>query len=178
MKSSFSLDLKLKAPRSRLAERREIRILEAAGGQSPQAIRAARKLVAASRQNVRFLNRHLKSYRPWLKLPALVDNVLYLAYTITVKDAAPFRASELRQALDQKGIETSSEFDFSPDKAGGRGFDPKPLEILTNDEHTFCLACHQYLTIRDLEYIIGVFESFFAGIRSPHPYNEGYKGRG
>lgn len=179
MKSSFSLDLKLKAQRPRLAKRRRhIRILEAAGEQPPEAVKAARKLVAASRQNVGFLNRHLEPYRAWLKLPALVDNVLYLAYTVTVKDTAPFEASELRRALAKKGIETSSEFSFSPKDTGRRRFDTKSPGICTDDENTFCLACHQYLTIPDLECIVEIFESFFAGIRSPHPYNESERGLG
>ncbi len=172
MKDPFSLDLKLKTPRHRHVNDRNIRILEAAGDQSPQAVKAARKLVAASRQNVGFLNRHLKPYRDWLELPALVDNVLYLAYTINVKDTAPFGASELRRALAQEGIETSSEFSFSPHETCRRRFDLKSSGRPTDDESTFCLPCHQYLTIRDLEYIVAAFESFFAGMRSSHPYNE------
>jgi dTDP-4-amino-4,6-dideoxygalactose transaminase len=151
MKSTFTLDLKRLSRSARPMTPRNIRILEAACDQSPQAVKAAEKLVAACRENVRFLNRHLQSYRAWLDIPPLVDNVLYLAYTVTVKDGAPFCSSELRRALGRAGIETSPEFSF----------DQTTAVESSGGESTFCLPCHQYLTIQDMEYIIDTFESFF-----------------
>ncbi len=159
MKSYFSLDLRRLSRSGRPGVRRDIRILEATDDQSPQAIRAAEKLVAACRENVRFLNRHLNPYRAWLDLPALIDNALYLAFTVTVKKTAPFHPNELRRALKRAGIETSREFSFDR------------IKVADNDggDATFCLPCHRYLTIRDMEYIIDTFESFFDKIRQSRP---------
>lgn len=155
MKNSFTLDLRRTSRVNRMGSKRTIRLLEAASDQSPEAVKAAEKLVAACRENVRFLNRHLKPYRAWIDLPALVDNVLYLAYTVTVKKTAPFRSDELRQTLVRAGIEAPAQFSFDrgiPDDRDG-------------DDTTFCLPCHRYLTIRDMEYIIDTLETFFDDVR-------------
>ncbi len=153
MKNSFTLDLR-RLSRPRLpGPRRNIRLLEAAADQSPEAVKAAEKLVAACRENVRFLNRHLQPYRAWLDLPKLIDNALYLAYTVTVEKTAPFDAGELRRVLHDAGIETSARFSFD--------------RTATDDTESdaFCLPCHRYLTIRDMEYIMDVIESFFNEMR-------------
>lgn len=153
MSRSLSLDLRRTSRMRRPGARRNIRLLEAAADQSPEAVRAAEKLVAACRENVRFLNRHLQPYRAWLNLPKLIDNALYLAYTVTVEKTAPFGVGKLRRALHDAGIETSSRFSFDRTTADD------------TESNAFCLPCHRYLTIRDMEYIIDVFESFFDQIR-------------
>ncbi len=154
MSGTFTLDLRRSPRLDRPAMYRNLRLLEAADEQSPQAVRAAEKLVIASRENVRFLTRHLKPYQDWLDLPALVDNALYLAFTVTVRKTAPFGARALRRELRIAGIETSENFRFGKAAVDDDG-----------DCRTFCLPCHQYLTIRDLEYIIDTFETFFAQVR-------------
>jgi dTDP-4-amino-4,6-dideoxygalactose transaminase len=164
MKSSFSLDLRRQSRRHHAGVRRNIQMLEAADAQSPGAIRAAEKLVAACRENVRFLNRHLEPFKVWLDFPRLDNNVLYLAYTVTVKESAPFEPRDLRRALAEAGIETRPEFSFSPAGQSRHGVVGEISGGYEDEWNTFCLPCHQYLTIRDLEYIIDACESFFADI--------------
>ena len=101
------------------------------------------------------------------ELPVLVDNALYLAYTIKVRDNAPIGAFDLRKKLAKAGIETSPAYSFAalPEEtytgtAANRIAKQTPLG--KHDTQAFCLGCHQYLTILDLEHIVKVFESIFS----------------
>jgi len=130
---------------------------------SPDA-RRADQLVIACRENVRFLNHHLQQFEQYLVLPPLVDNILYLAYTITVKREAPFTADQLRRHLAEAGIETKSDFGFAAgpeDILAALGVSDGGLDI-----DTFCIGCHRYVTILDLAHIIDMFESFFARLET------------
>ncbi|MCP4569529.1 MAG: hypothetical protein GY841_18285 [FCB group bacterium] len=130
------------------------------------ATRTAEKMAAAGRENIRFLNRHLKAYDQFLCLTPDVDNVLYLAYTITVRDDAPFTADDLRIHLAKAGIESRPNFGFV--------FDAEAYHLTTandrlkavsgTDQKSFCLACHQFLTILDLQHIIETCDSFLGRI--------------
>ena len=137
--------------------------------------KTAEKIVASSRENVYFLNRHLKRYDKWLTLPAEVDNTLYLAYTVTVKAEAPFTADELRLWLTHNEIETQPAFTFVtpetvPASIQHRFGTPSAQK---NSADVFCLPCHHYVAIPDLMRIVEGFESFFlrfpesAAITSP-----------
>ena len=138
---------------------RAIRVVEGAcDPTSPQAT-AADKLVRACRENVRFLNRHLAPFDKYLDLPPLIDNVLYLAYTVRVKDGAPFRAADLRRWLSGAQIDTAPTFSFTVDRHDTIGDGDA-------DSDSFCIACHQYLTILDLQQIVAAFESYFASINA------------
>lgn len=137
-------------------------------GHSPEA-RCADQIVIACRENVRFLNYHLRRFVQYLTLPPIIDNTLYLAYTVTVKPEAPFTAGHLRSHLAQAGIQTSTDFGFS-----GRPDDVWEKLGISNgnkDADSFCIACHRYVTILDLEHIIDMFESFFAGLGGEGRYN-------
>jgi hypothetical protein len=122
--------------------------------ESPEA-KTASRLVAACRANVDFLNRHLARFEKYLTLPAVSDNALYLAYTISVKDTAPFAALELRLKLEKRGIETRSHFSFTDDNllTVNRGAFRTTERILSLGE-TFCIGCHHLLTIPDLQQIV------------------------
>jgi len=134
---------------------------------SPEA-RRADQLVIACRENVRFLNHHLRRFEQYLALPPMVDNILYLAYTITVRPEAPFTANQLRRHLVEAGIETKTDFGFAAgpeDMLGKLG-----ISDGGSDVDTFCIGCHRYVTILDLEHIIDTFESFFAGLGDESRY--------
>ena len=134
---------------------------------SPEA-RRADQLVIACRENVRFLNHHLRRFEQYLTLPPMVDNILYLAYTITVRGEAPFTANQLRRHLAEAGIETKTDFNFAAgleDMLGRLGVSDGGL-----NPDTFCIGCHRYITILDLEHIIDTFESFFAGLGDESRY--------
>jgi len=146
--------------------RRPVRLNEAAVEGNDPAVRTAEKLVAACRYNVEFLNAHLKKFKPYLELPSLVDNALYLAYSIRVRDSAPCDPLWLRRKLALAGIETSPAFSFasgSEQKYTGPAIDrvvgARARSSL--DERAFCLGCHQYLGIVDLKHVIDTFESIF-----------------
>jgi hypothetical protein len=114
------------------------------------AVMTARKMVAACRENARFLRHHLDRYGFWLKLPPVVDDVLYLAYTVTVKTSAPFSAADLGRRLAVAGIETASAFTF---------VSPSPE---TAETTTLCLPCHHTLSILDLQYLTETITDYFA----------------
>lgn len=130
-----------------------------------KSVKTAEKMVIACRENVRFLNTQLRRFEPYLVMPPLVDNVLYLAYTLTVREAAPFDGAALRDFLASEGIETSSAFSFT---AGAK--ESIPLTQSPNDR-TMCLPCHHYLSILDLLHIVESMETFFSrrGLKGDPP---------
>ncbi len=117
------------------------------------AVMTARKMVAACRENVRFLHHHLVPYHGWLDLPPVIDDVLYLAYAIKIKADAPFSATALRRYLAATGIETAPAFTFISGNVPAASPDPA-------DNATVCLPCHQALSILDLRYMIEIIVSF------------------
>ena len=130
-----------------------------------RAVKAAEKLMLSCRENVAFLNRQLAPYASFLELPPMTDNVLYLAYTIVVRETAPFTARELRRWLADAGIETRAQFSFSSaaepaddDRTAAQMQDIISFESAAAD--SFCLACHQSLTILDLRRIVDTIAAF------------------
>jgi hypothetical protein len=152
--------------RRQLKKSGPVRLSETVSGPQDQAAKMADRLVTACRENVRFLNFHLQRYENYLETPTLVDNALYLAYTIRVREDAPFDVFTLRRHLADAGIESSPVFSFtsSPEynydgPSANRIRDIKRQD--QNDSRAFCLACHQYLTILDLQHIVEAFEAIF-----------------
>lgn len=155
---------------------RTVRLAEPPVDRSSPAARTADRLVDAVRENVRFLNRHLAVHGGCLELPRMIDNVLYLAYTVTVNEGAAIETAELRRWLADAGIETRSAFSFTARPENIR--DRTAVQRTADDSdgappagNSFCLACHQYLSILDLRHIIDAFASFFAqrDISQPDP---------
>lgn len=174
MITAHSVALRRRSKYGGSGKARVIQVLRAGSEPSSAAVGAAERLVVSCRENVRFLNRHLQRFRACLELPPYVDNALYLAYTVRVKPDSPFGVGDFRQHLHRAGVETSSAFSFIGDEnfdifrnesAPQRSGRPK-------DDRSFCIACHQYLTIPELEHIIDSFESFFAGVKGDAPKSE------
>lgn len=125
--------------------------------------RLADRMLGACREHVRFINRHLNRYQSWLELPAIIDNALYLGYTLKVRDTAPFVAAELRDHLEQAGIETRDTFGFSY-------FPETTVENMTVNGRQrktslfekFCLPCRYDLTILDLQTIVNYLKEFLS----------------
>ncbi len=168
MITAHSVALRRRSKYGGSGKARVIQVLRAGSEPSSAAVGAAERLVVACRENVRFLNRHLQRFRAYLELPPYVDNALYLAYTVRVKSDSPFGVVDLRRHLHRAGVETTSAFSF----IAGENFDIVRNESAPQrsgrpkDDRSFCIACHQYLTIPDLEHIVDSLESFFAGINS------------
>jgi dTDP-4-amino-4,6-dideoxygalactose transaminase len=123
----------------------------------------AEKLVISCRENARFLINQLNKYAKYLELPQVIDDVLYLALSIRVKNNAPFEKEDLIKHLSDAGIETRSNFGFLPtpnhlSQAGKNNRLP-----VASDNHTnrFCIPCHHFLTIPNLQHIVSQFDTFF-----------------
>ncbi|MEE9443808.1 MAG: hypothetical protein V3V99_14185 [candidate division Zixibacteria bacterium] len=123
----------------------------------------AEKLVISCRENVRFLTRHLTKYAEYLELPRVIDDVLYLALSIRIREDAPFEKVELTNHLSKSGIEIRSNFGFLPNPNDLSQADGNIRMSLANDNYSnrFCIPCHQFLTIPDLQYIVRQFDTFF-----------------
>ena len=141
--------------------------------------KAAEKLVLSVRENVKFLNRHLQPFDKYLDLPSLQPNLLYLAYTIGIKKAAPFKAIDLRNWLHTAGIETRDQFTFWFDNSSAKPANLhnnrlSPGQITYRNTSNFCIGCHQQLGIVDLEHIVDTLKLFFAQIedRISHASND------
>jgi len=145
---------------------RPIYLQENAPDHPTPATKTAEKMVVACRENVRFLNNNLKTFEKYLELPPVVDNALYLAYTIRLRERAPFKTKTMRRWLAQKGIETRPSFGFYADpQAEYCGSAENRMRKDKNDDNrSFCLPCHQALSILDLQNVIEVIKDFFTQI--------------
>jgi dTDP-4-amino-4,6-dideoxygalactose transaminase len=143
---------------------RPIHLSENAPDHPTPATKTAERMVIACRENVRFLNHNLKPFEKYLELPPVIDNTLYLAYTVRLSDLAPFKAKAIRQWLARKGIETRPSFGFHADpqaKYCGSA-ENRMREGRDKDDRSFCLPCHHHLSILDLQNVVEVLEGFFA----------------
>jgi CDP-6-deoxy-D-xylo-4-hexulose-3-dehydrase len=115
------------------------------------------------RYNVRYLNEGLRPYREVLRLPQYSDDVSYLSYPIVIKKPDIISRKILTYSLEQSGIETRPIFNCIPTQQPAYAHLKKKYEgLLPNAEyigsHGFYIGCHQYLTKRDLDRIIGTFK--------------------
>lgn len=142
---------------------RPIRLSENAPDHPTSATKAAEKMVIACRENVRFLNHNLRQFEKYLELPPIIDNALYLAYTVRLSEQAPFPAKAIRQWLAKKGIETRPSFGFHADPQAEYcgSAESRIRESRGKDNRSFCLPCHHSLSILDLQNMIEVMEGFF-----------------
>ena len=90
-------------------------------------------------ENVAYLTAKLKPYDEVFLLPEPSKEISNLAYPIIIKREDIIDRYCLRQRLHDAGIET------------------RPL---FNHKNGIYLGCHQYLTRKDLDYIVQVFDSF------------------
>jgi dTDP-4-amino-4,6-dideoxygalactose transaminase len=161
-------ELKLRINRRVVRPTHKARLVEMsafAPDQPTPATRTADKLVLACRENMRFLNRHLRQFEKYMELPPDINNVLYLAYTVKIKEIAPFSALQFRRWMEKAGIETKSEFSFVNHLVNvNRNITSNnpSLKSLQDDKSMsdFCLPCHQYLGIIDLEHIVNSIGAF------------------
>lgn len=112
------------------------------------AVKTARRMVAACRDNVRFFTHRFERYARWIDLPPVIDDVLYLGYSLGVRPSAPFSADALRRRLAAAGIETATRYSF---------VSPAPE---TDEAETICLPCHHTLSILDVQYIADTVDDF------------------
>jgi len=122
------------------------------------------KLIIKKRQNnVKFLNKHLKKYSDVLQLPIFSEKISYLAYPLVIKNHKIISRKELRTKLENLGVETRPLFGCIPTQQPAFSYLKKRYkDKLPNAEYIgengFYLGCHQYLTRKDLEYIVEIFD--------------------
>jgi len=146
---SFALDFVLvKGDVRTMCSTRPIALSPAAPAEPTPAVMTARRMVAAGRENVRFLNHRLRRFRRWIDLPPVIDDVLYLGYSVRVKDAARFSAAALRRHLAEAGIETAANYSFLS----------RPTDAREAD--TICLPCHHLVSILDLQHMVDTLAGF------------------
>jgi hypothetical protein len=129
---------------------RPIALSPTAPAEPTPAVMTARRMVAACRENVRFLNHRLSGYGRWIDLPPVIGDVLYLGYSVRVKDTAPFSAAALRRHLAEAGIETAAKYSFIS----------QSTDVI--DADTICLPCHHTVSILDLQYMVDTLAGFLA----------------
>lgn len=133
-------------------------------------LKKADEIFKARSNNVKYLNDHLKKYDDILQLPPYSPDVSYLAYPIVIRDQKVISRKLIRKQLEEKGVETRSLFgciptqqpSFSSYKKLYRGKLPNAEYVGSNG---FYIGCHQYLSKKDLEYIVNCFKEIFDGIK-------------
>ncbi len=141
---------------------RPIMLMAAPCTNTDRELKAADKTTRSCFENVKFLNSHLKKYESFIELPHLVENVLYLAYTVKIKTNPYFTADNLKHFLNSCGIETSADFSFEQNVTPTAEF--RASDLCHNDTDTFCIACHQNLTILDMQSIAKRIDAFFCTV--------------
>lgn len=125
-------------------------------------LRKADTIFAKRNAHVRYLNEGLADLRRHLTLPVFSEQVSYLAYPIVVKEGGAYSRLQLRRALEEAGVETRPLFGCIPLQQPAYGCLKKQYEDLLPHaayagRNGFYIGCHQYLTKKDLEYVIKTF---------------------
>ncbi len=121
------------------------------------------EILKKRRINVKYLNEGLKPYTEILQSPVYSNDVSYLAYPLVILRPDIISRKILRKRLEENGIETRPLFGCIPTQQPAYSFLKKEYEgRLPNAEYlglnAFYIGCHQYLTKKDLDYIISVFK--------------------
>lgn len=133
-------------------------------------LKHADEILKKRADNVKYLNKKLSKYSSMLNLPPYHKNVSYLAYPIVVKDQNVVSRKYLRKHLEENGVETRPVFKCIPNQQPAYySYHKLYKDKLPNADFVgsngFYIACHQYLTRNDLDYIAKVFGDIFDGIR-------------
>lgn len=120
--------------------------------------------------NVKYLNDKLKKYNDIIQLPPYSKNVSYLAYPIIIKDQKVISRRAIRKHLEERGIETRSLFGCIPNQQPSfKEYHKAYKGLLPNADFVgangFYIGCHQYLSKKDLEYIVKIFGEILNGIK-------------
>ncbi len=121
-------------------------------------------------QNVKYLNGKLSRFSGILGLPPYSKDVSYLAYPIVIKDAKKITRKDLRKHLEINGIETRSFFGCIPNQQPAyKEYHKIYKNKLPNADYVgrqgFYVGCHQYLTKKDLDYMVNCFKEILNGIK-------------
>ncbi len=119
-------------------------------------------IIERRRENVKYLNEELKKFSSALQLPKYDENVSYMAYPVIIKNPKRANRKKIRMKLEQMGIETRPLFGCIPTQQPAysylKGRYEGALPVAENvGLNGFYIGCHQYLTRKDLDYVIKAF---------------------
>lgn len=122
-------------------------------------LKKAEQILRRRQYNVHYLNEGLSSCAAALQLPPYSDSISYLAYPLVVTRPGSLSRKLIRQKLEEAGIETRPLFGCIPTQQPAYAYLKKTYEgKLPHAEYLghngFYIGCHQYLTTKDLDYII------------------------
>jgi dTDP-4-amino-4,6-dideoxygalactose transaminase len=128
-------------------------------------IKRADSIIKARQNNVKYLNKKLKTYSDVFQLPMYSDDVSYFAYPILIKDNKINR-EELMKSLEKRGVETRPLFGCIPTQQPAykylkQKYDGRLPNADFIGRNGFYIVCHQYLTQEDLDYIVGAVNKVF-----------------
>jgi len=120
-------------------------------------------IIERRRENIKYLNERLGKFSDVLQLPKYDENVSYLAYPIVIKNSRKISRKKIRMRFEQRGIETRPLFGCIPTQQPAYSYLKDQYEgILPIAENVgtngFYIGCHQYLTHKDLDYVVKAFE--------------------
>lgn len=123
----------------------------------------AQDILKKRQHNVRYLNMGLDSLKEVLHFPIYSEDISYLAYPIVINRPDIISRKILRRKLEEAGIETRPLFGCVPTQQPAyKHLKEKYTGRLPNSEYLglngFYIGCHQYLTKKDLDYIIHTFK--------------------
>lgn len=125
-------------------------------------LKKADQIFKKRNNNVKYLNEGLSGLSDILQLPCYSSDVSYLAYPIIIKNPKIISRLKLRRDLEKKGVETRPLFGCIPTQQPAYSFlEEEYTNKLPNAEfigkNGFYIGCHQYLSQKDLDFIIKVF---------------------
>ncbi|MBU1125975.1 MAG: DegT/DnrJ/EryC1/StrS family aminotransferase [Candidatus Omnitrophica bacterium] len=130
-------------------------------------LKKADEIFQKRNMNVFYLNEGLSDLFGILRLPLYSKDVSYLAYPIVIGDPKKIDRFTLRRELEKRGIETRPLFGCIPLQQPAYSFMKKEYQgKLPHAEyigrHGFYIGCHQYLSKKDLDFVIKVFHEILA----------------
>ncbi|MDP3640719.1 MAG: DegT/DnrJ/EryC1/StrS family aminotransferase [Nanoarchaeota archaeon] len=125
------------------------------------------KNIPKRRKNAQVLLQGLQKWEQYLQLPALLPGAehSFMMFPLVIKTPS-IKKQELTFFLEQRNIETRDMLPLTNQpykkKLFGEELEERfPIAKYIN-QHGFYIGCHPELTRRDLQYVLGVFDAFFA----------------
>jgi dTDP-4-amino-4,6-dideoxygalactose transaminase len=124
------------------------------------------EIIKRRQKNVKMLNEGLKRFYNILQLPIYSDDISYLTYPIILKYNSNINRKRLRQKLEENGVENRAFFPCIPTQQPSYNhlkniYNNKLPNAEYLGENAFYIGCHQYLTDKDINYVIEIFEKIF-----------------
>jgi len=126
-------------------------------------------IIDRRRENVKYLNDHLRKFSSIMQLPKYDRDVSYMAYPLIIRNPKKVSRRKMRMGLEEKGVETRPLFGCIPTQQPAYSYLKNEYEgTLPIAESVglngFYVGCHQYLTHEDLDYVVKAFREVLDGV--------------